>query len=122
MRKELMLVMAGILVATPAAAEEWDFIITNGTGKEIKTVEVAPKGSASWIANKVDPGLSKTGAIKTGARATIHFDKAGAECSYAIKATFADDTSAVSDPVDVCDNSYVTLKAAADGKLSATPS
>ena len=37
-----------LFVASPALAEDWDFVLTNGTGKSIKMVEIAPTGSTDW--------------------------------------------------------------------------
>jgi hypothetical protein len=100
---------AALFVAFPALADVWDFILTNSTGKEIKTIELAPTGTTTWQANKLDPDV-KTAALKPGVRSTIHFDKTGSQCKFDIKATFVDDTSAVWSNVNVCDNSFVTLR------------
>ena len=113
MRKTLIMAVAALLVATPALAEAWDFVLTNSTTKEIKLVELAPTGTTDWQKNIVDEGL-KTVELTPGKRGTIHFDK-GAACKYDVKATFADDTSMIWTGINVCDNSYVTLKLSAAG-------
>jgi hypothetical protein len=100
---------AALFVAFPALADPWDFILTNSTGKEIKTIELAPAGTTTWQPNKVDPDAAAK-AFKTGVRTTVHFDKAGTQCKWDIKATFADDSNAVWSNVNVCDNSFVTLR------------
>lgn len=113
MRKMLLMVAGAMAVATPALADAWDFVLTNSTSKEIKLVEVAPTGTQTWQKNIVDEGMKVT-TTKPGARMTVHFDK-GPPCKYDIKATFADDTSMVWTGVNVCDNSYVTVKINAAG-------
>ena len=100
---------AALFIALPALAEDWDFVLTNATGKEIKTIELAPTGTTTWQANKVDPD-SKAKAFATGGRTTIHFEKVGTQCKYDLKVTFADTTNAVWSNVNVCDNSFVTLR------------
>ena len=91
MRNTLIMAVAALVVATPALADDWDFILINSTAKEIKLVELAPTGTQDWQKNKVEEG-QKAGPLTPGKRGTIHFDK-GASCKYDIKATFTDDTS-----------------------------
>jgi hypothetical protein len=114
MRKTLFLMVAGaMVVATPAFADAWDFVLTNSTAKEIKLVEVAPTGTTTWQKNIVDEGMKAT-STKPGARMTVHFDK-GSTCKYDVKATFADDTTMVWTGFNTCDFSYVTVKINASG-------
>ena len=113
MRNTLMMAAAALVIATPALAEDWDFILINGTTKEIKTVELAPTGTTEWQKNKVDAD-QKTVELTAGKRGTIHFDK-GASCKYDIKATFADSTTLTWTGINVCDNAYVTLNLNASG-------
>ncbi|WP_448662382.1 hypothetical protein ACG3SL_17200 [Sphingomonas sp. CJ20] len=101
--------LAVLVVATPAWADPWDFILVNSTGKAIKSVEVSPGGAGTWVANKVDEDLKKEALVKAGGRMTVHFDK-GSGCKYDVKAVFEDGTNAVWSGVNVCDNSYVTVK------------
>ena len=108
MRKTLIMAAAALMVATPALADEWDFVLINSTAKEIKLVELAPTGTQDWQKNKIEEG-QKSVALTPGKRGTIHFDK-GATCKYDVKATFADDTSLIWTSINVCDNAYVTLK------------
>lgn len=108
MKKLLVAAGAAIALAVPALAEDWDFMLTNGSGKTITTVELAPAGSGTWQPNKVDAELRKDATIKNGGKTTIHFDK-GSGCKYDVKATFEDGTSAVWSGFNVCDNSYITL-------------
>lgn len=100
------------LAASPALAEDWDFVLINGAGKPIKTIEIAPAGTGTWAPNKVDPGSRRDGSVKAGARTTVHFDKATGQCRYDIKATFEDATSQIWSAANICDNSYITLKLA----------
>jgi hypothetical protein len=93
----------------PAFAEDWDFVLTNATGKTIKSFELAASGSGSWAANKFDAELKKETTLKANAKTTIHFDK-GSGCKYDLKATFADGSSAVWSGINVCDNSYVVIR------------
>jgi len=118
MRKTLIMAVAALVAATPALADDWDFVLINSTSKEIKDVEVAPTGTQTWQKNRVEEG-QKAGALTPGKRGTIHFDK-GPTCKYDIKATFADETSIVWTNVNVCDNAYVTLKLSPAGAPSFT--
>ena len=113
MRNTLILAAVAMVIATPALADDWDFVLINNTGKQIKLVELAPTGTTTWQKNKVDEG-QKTIDLTPGKRGTIHFDK-GAQCKYDVKGTFNDDTSAVWTAINVCDNAYVTLKMNAAG-------
>lgn len=109
MRKLACVSAVALFATAPAMAEDWDFMLTNSSGKDIKTVEMSAAGAGSWKPNVIDPETRKDPTIKTNARTTIHFDK-GSGCKYDLKATFADDTSAVWDGIDVCANSYVTIR------------
>lgn len=113
MRKMLLTLAVLVATTTPAFADVWDFVLINSTAKEIKLVEVAPTGTQTWQKNIVEEGMKAT-STKPAARMTVHFDK-GTVCKYDIKATFADDTSLVWTGVNVCDNSYVTVKVNAAG-------
>jgi len=102
--------VAALSIAAPAMADDWDFVLINNAGKAIKTVELAPAGTTTWQPNKVDPDFKKADAtVKPGARMTVHFDK-GAGCKYDVKLNFADGSSGVWSAINVCDNSYVTVK------------
>lgn len=105
---------AAIAIAAPAMADDWDFVLINSSGKAIKTVEIAPTGTTTWQPNKVDPDFKKEGAVKPGARMTVHFDK-GAGCKYDVKITFSDDSNGTWTAINVCDNSFVTVKYNAAG-------
>ncbi|RYY27369.1 MAG: hypothetical protein EOP62_07280 [Sphingomonadales bacterium] len=114
---KLALAAAAILVATPALADDWDFILINSTGKEIKNVELAPAGTTTWQPNKIDPEFKREGVAKVGARMTVHFDK-GPGCKYDVKLNFGDNSNATLSAVNVCDNSFVTAKLNAAGVAS----
>ncbi|WP_447727931.1 hypothetical protein [Sphingomonas koreensis] len=110
---KLLVGLGGLmLVATPVLAEDWDFILTNASGKPIKTIELAPSGTADWKPQTVDPETKRDPVIKPSARTTIHFDKAANQCRYDLRATFEDTTTQVWSSVNICDNSYITLKLA----------
>lgn len=109
MIRTAMMLAATLTFAAPALAEDWDFMLTNSTGKTIKSIEISAAGAGSWAPNKFDPALRKEASVKTGGKTTVHFDK-GSGCKYDLKATFDDDTSAVWSAIDVCANSYVTLR------------
>jgi hypothetical protein len=109
MRYTMAVAVAMLGFATPAWADAWNFILTNSTGKEIKVIEVSPAGAGQWQANKVEEG-EKPKSIKLGGRTTIHFDKTGTQCKWEVKATFADDSSAVFPAVNMCDASFVTIR------------
>ena len=99
---------AALLAAMPAYADDWDFILINDSGKEIKAIEISPTGAGTWVANRVDEGV-KSGPVKVGGRTTVHFDK-NEQCRYDVKATFADDTNGIWTNINVCDNAYVTVR------------
>jgi hypothetical protein len=105
---------AALLAASPAFAEDWDFVLTNSTGKGIKTFEISPAGANKWQANKVDPEMKREPEVKNGGRTTIHFDKEGSQCKYDLKATFGDGGTAVWSGINICDAAYVTIKYAND--------
>jgi len=109
-----------LVIAAPAMADEWDFVLINNSGKAIKTVEIAPAGTTTWQQNKVDPEFKKADTtVKQGARMTVHFDK-GAGCKYDVKLNFADDSNGVWAGINVCDNSYITVKYGANGATTFT--
>jgi len=97
-------------VATPALADDWDFVLTNSTGKTIKTVEVSPAGASTWQANKVDPEAKQSDGLKAGGRMTVHFTKSASQCKFDLQGTFDDGSKAVWSGINVCDNSFVTLR------------
>lgn len=107
------------LAATPALAEDWDFVLTNGSGKPIRTLELAPAGSSDWKPQILDPEMKRDTTIKANARTTIRFDKAANQCRYDLRATFEDGTTQVWSGANICENSYVTLKLA-NGKPTIT--
>ncbi|WP_010545080.1 hypothetical protein [Sphingomonas elodea] len=110
MKRLALIASAAILAAAgPALAEDWDFMLTNHTGKLIEKIEVAPTGSGNWAANKFDPELNKDGKVKPGGKTTVHFDKAASACKFDVRATFEDKTNAVWPNINLCDNSYVTV-------------
>jgi hypothetical protein len=111
----LIAAAAALMIATPAFADDWDFILINSAGKPIKSIEVSPAGAGKWQPNKVDPELKKDAMVKAGGRMTVHFDKDSNQCKFDVKATFQDDTSAVWTGVNICDNSYVTVRYNAAG-------
>lgn len=110
MRKTLIMAVAALVIATPALAEDWDFVLVNNTGKEIKLVELAPTGTTSWKQNKVDEEVRKRVPIAVGKRGTIFFEKESSQCRFDVKATFADDTTLTWVNVNVCDNPFVNLR------------
>ncbi|MES2986790.1 MAG: hypothetical protein V4808_02680 [Pseudomonadota bacterium] len=111
---KLAVAAAALLVAAPALADDWDFILINNSGKGIKKVELAPTGTTTWQDNKLDPEMKRDPITKAGGRMTVHFDK-GATCKYDVKATFADDTAATWTSINICDNSFVTVSLNAAG-------
>ena len=113
MRDMLILTAAAMVIATPALADDWDFVLINNTGKQITLVELAPTGTTTWQKNRTEEDQKQV-ELTPGKRGTIHFDK-GAQCKYDIKSTFKDETSAVWTAINVCDNAYVTLKYNAAG-------
>ena len=98
------------LAATPALAEDWDFVLINDAGKPIKTVEIAVAGSGQWKPNVKAEDVADRGEIKPKGRMTVHFDKPGGQCKFDIKATFGDGTSQVWTGANVCDASFITVR------------
>lgn len=119
MRKLAMITGALALFSTPALAEDWDFILTNNSGKEVKKIELSATGADSWQENKVDPERKRDATVKSGGRITVQFDK-GAGCRYDVKLTFADDSSSVWSGINVCDNSFVAVRYNASGATAFT--
>lgn len=110
MRK--ILIAAGVgafLAATPAVAEEWDFVLINMTGNRIAEVEVAPASSARWQTQKHDPELKRM-PFPAGVRQTIRFDRDANACLFDIRTRFADGTMGLWSRINLCDNSYVTIR------------
>ncbi|MFA9200014.1 MAG: hypothetical protein ACEQR8_02325 [Cypionkella sp.] len=99
----IKLLAGGLLLtlATPAFAENWDFVLVNKTGKTIKLVELAEAGSGAWAKDKRDEDVS-TGKIKPGEDYTVHFEKLGEACKFDVRMTFDDDSQAVWAGFDVC--------------------
>ncbi|WP_343520252.1 hypothetical protein [Sphingomonas sp.] len=110
--KQFIALAGAMLAAAPAFAEDWDFMLTNGSGKPIKTIELAPAGTTEFKPQTVDPETRRDPIIKVGAKTTVRFDKAEKQCRYDLKATFEDGTSLVWTSANICENSYVTLKLA----------
>lgn len=99
-----------LFVASPALAEDWDFVLTNGTGKSIKMIEIAPTGSTDWKPGLEEEGARRSPVIKPSAKTTVRFDRPSSQCRFDLRATFEDATTMVFSTANVCDNSYVTLK------------
>ena len=110
--KHFIALAAAILVTAPALAEDWGFMLTNASGKPIKTIELAPTGTTDFKPQTVDPEMRRDPVIKVGAKTTVRFDKASNQCRYDLKATFEDGTSIVWTAANICDNSYITLRLA----------
>lgn len=112
--------VAAIAVAAPAMADELDFVLINQAGKEINKVEITPAGSQTWVASRANEGRATE--VRPGDRMTVYFERTGQTCTFDVKATFKDSTSAVWSRVNVCDNPFVTLRMGADGRTSHTGS
>lgn len=99
-----------LFVASPAFAEDWDFVLTNNTGKPIKMVEIAPTGSTDWKPGLEEEGARRSPVIQPGAKTTVRFDRPSSQCRFDLRTTFADATTQVFSNANVCDNSYITVK------------
>ncbi len=100
--------VAALVAATPALAEDMDFVLTNQTGKPIKSLQIKATPDADYKPDSAyaeEPGKS---AVKAGGRTTIHFTK-GAGCKYDLRGTFEDDTSAVWSGFDACEDPFMTI-------------
>ncbi|MCR5870594.1 MULTISPECIES: hypothetical protein [unclassified Sphingomonas] len=102
--------VTALFVASPALAEDWDFVLINGTGKPIKTVELAPTGSTDWKPGLEEEGARREPVVKPGARTTVRLDRPSSQCRYDLRATFDDASTMVFSNANICDNSYVTVK------------
>ncbi|QSB43581.1 hypothetical protein EB810_07280 [Altererythrobacter sp. FM1] len=96
--------LALVLIAAPAMAEDWDFVLTNDTGKTVTQVELSPAGTAKWAAQRTDEGVSSE--VKNGNDWTVHFDKSKDTCDYDVRLTFADKSTVVWTGLNVCDNAF----------------
>lgn len=111
-----LIVAGACLLATPALADELDFVLINQSGKEITKVEMAPAGSTTFVASRQNEGRATS--VRPGARMTVYFERSGQTCSFDLKATFKDSTSATWSRINVCDNAFVTLRMDANGATS----
>ncbi len=102
--------VAALFVASPALAEDWDFVFINGTGKSIKTVEIAPTGSSDWKPGLEEEAARRQPVIKPTARTTVRLDKPSGQCRFDLRATFEDASTMVFTSANICDNSYITVK------------
>ena len=88
-------------------------VLINRSAGMIKTVEIGCRRariSTGSLKSAIDPQTKKEDAtVKPGARMTVHFNK-GEGCKYDVKLNFADNSNGVWSGINVCDNSYVTVK------------
>ncbi len=100
----IKLLAGGLLLtfATPALAENWDFVLVNKTGRTINLVEVAVAGSGDWKKDKRDEDMGD-GKIRPGADYTVHFDKDAKVCKYDVRMTFeGEETPIIWSGFDTC--------------------
>lgn len=100
----IKLLAGGLLlaVATPAFADDWDFVLVNKTGKTIKLVEVSESGKADWKKDKRDEDMGD-GKVKPGDDYTVHFDRDPKVCKYDVRMTFeGEDLPVVWTGFDAC--------------------
>jgi opacity protein-like surface antigen len=116
MMKRSLIAILAVLLAAPACADEWVFVLINRTEKGITLIEVAPTGTAAWQVNQPDPDKASKPVTEPGARVTVRFDN-GPGCAYDLRATFVDDSRATT-RIDVCDNTYVTVSLDAAGAVT----
>lgn len=96
---------------TAARADPWNMIVINSTGKTIYKLEVAPAGTTTWASTTLQAmNGAPVAEVPNGDRVEAHFDKQGSICRYDLKTSFTDRSTATFSGVNVCDNSYVTLK------------
>lgn len=103
-------VVMALSIASPAVAEDWDFMLTNSTGKPIKSVELAVAGTPDFKPAANDAEVKREPVLKPGGRTTIRFDRPSNQCRFDLRATFEDATTQVFANANVCDNSYITVK------------
>jgi hypothetical protein len=108
MRLMTLMTVAALAWAVPAFAEDWDFVLVNDSGKEIRAIEMSPAGAGAWQPNRIDPGVPSP--VRRGGRAMVNFDRDSNICRYDVKATFVDGTHEVWANINVCDNGFVTVR------------
>lgn len=92
-----------LLLASPAYAEDWDFVLVNKTGKTIKAIETSEAGSAQWTKERLEEDM-ENGPVRAGQSHTVHFDKQG--CKLDVRLTFSDDSQTIFSGFDVCDYAF----------------
>jgi len=97
---KLMIGAVLLAAATPAVAEDWDFVLVNKTGKTVKTIELSDTGKAAWVAERLEEGRVND-PVRSGASHTVHFDKTS--CKVDVRLTFADGGQTVWSNFNVCD-------------------
>lgn len=100
---KLLIGVALLAVAMPAYAEDWDFVLMNKTGKTIKMIELSDSGKAEWAQETLDAEMVHD-PVSPGTNHTVHFDKKA--CSVDVRLTFNDDSQAVFNNFNACDNAF----------------
>ena len=100
-----------LTMGTAARADPWNMVVINSTGKTIYKIEVAASATTAWASTTLEAmNGAPASQVPTGNRVQAHFDKQGSTCRYDLKTSFTDRSVATFSAVNVCDNSYVTLK------------
>ena len=100
-----------LATGTAARADPWNIVVINSTGKTIYKIQIAPAATTSWTsATLAAMNGAPAAQVPNGDRVEAHFDRPDSICRYDLKTSFTDQSTATFSGVNVCDNSYVTLK------------
>ena len=101
-------ILAGIALATPAAAQQakQDFTLINRTGYELSQVYVSPNQSNDW-----EDDVLGQDTLADGERVAIRFERAVKSCMWDLKVTYSiDDSNAVWRGINLCSVERITIR------------
>ena len=101
-------ILAGIALATPAAAQQakQDFTLINRTGYELSQVYVSPNQSNEW-----EDDVLGQDTLADGERVAIRFQRAVKSCMWDLKVTYSiDDSNAVWRGINLCSVERITIR------------
>jgi hypothetical protein len=96
--------LAFLLAAAPVFAGDQDFTLVNKTGYEISEVYVSPSKSDDWEEDVLGQDV-----LANGEQVDITFSRKEKTCSWDLKVTYSDQTSAVWDAFNLCEVSKIRI-------------
>lgn len=102
--------LAASLFSTPALAQSRDFVLINGTGKQIREVYVSASATDDWEEDVLGEDV-----LENGQRATITFPKSTSQCLHDIRIVHSNGNTADWSAIDLCKVSVVAVRYDADG-------